>query len=52
MIIRDSHSILAELTKLEEVIAVVEEQCKRELSEQELEMILKALIKNKMQGEK
>lgn len=44
MIIRDCKKIIAELIYLEEVIASVEEECRRELTDVEIEFLLEKLI--------
>lgn len=48
MVIRNSVDILNELTKLERLIKVIEEQIKHEVSEEELELILKKIIQTKI----
>lgn len=49
MIIRNGFQILTELAELEKVISTVEELFKKELTEEELEIILRSAIKSVLQ---
>lgn len=52
MIIRNGIQILTELAELEKVISIVEEMFKEELTEEELEIILRYNIKSVLQEKK
>ena len=52
MIIRNGIQILTELAELEKVISIVEEMWKEELTEEELEIILRYNIKSVLEEKK